>query len=89
MNAHAETTHNDERHYETDYTLFVMVDGNPTQPPLATTQGHNENGYHGTGSTLTVHPGRRQQHHHQVTPRVARSHQTNTNKKQEKEKHKP
>lgn len=33
MNARVETTHDDERHYETDYTIFAMVDGNPTQPP--------------------------------------------------------
>ena len=33
MNARAETTQNDESHYETDYTIFVMIDGNPSQPP--------------------------------------------------------
>lgn len=57
MNARAETTHDDERYYETDYTLFVMVDGNPTQLPLATMQGYDENGYYGTGFTLTVRRG--------------------------------
>ena len=36
MNAHVETTHSDERYDETDYTIFVMVDGNETQLPLAT-----------------------------------------------------
>ena len=34
-----------------------MVDGNPTQLPLATMQGYDENGYYGTGFTLTVHRG--------------------------------
>lgn len=57
MNARVETTHDDERYYETDYTIFVMVDGNPTQLPPATMQGYDENGYYGTGFTLTVHRG--------------------------------
>lgn len=35
-------------------TLFVMVDGNPTQLPLATVRGDNGNGYYGTGFTLTA-----------------------------------
>ena len=38
------------------YTIFVMIDGNPTQLPLATMQGYDENGYYGTGFTLTVRP---------------------------------
>lgn len=58
MNARVETTNDDERYYETDYTLFVMVDGNPTQLPPATTQeGYDENGYYGTGFTITVRRG--------------------------------
>lgn len=32
-NARVETTHSDERYYETDYTIFVMIDGNPSHPP--------------------------------------------------------
>lgn len=36
------------------YTLFVMVDGNPTQLPLATVRGDNGNGYYGTGFTFTA-----------------------------------
>lgn len=36
------------------YTLFVMVDENPTQLPLATVRGDNGNGYYGTGFTLTA-----------------------------------
>lgn len=36
------------------YTLFVMVDGNPTQLPLATVRGDNGNGYYGNGFTLTA-----------------------------------
>ena len=39
MNARVEATQNDERYYETDYTIFVMIDGNPSQLPLATMQG--------------------------------------------------
>ena len=31
------------------YTLFVMVDGNPHQLPLATIRGDDGNGYYGTG----------------------------------------
>ena len=57
MNARVETTHDDERYYETDYTIFVMVDGNQAQLPLATLRGDDENGYYGTGFTLTVHRG--------------------------------
>ena len=29
-----------------------MIDGNPTQLPLATMQGYDENGYYGTGFTI-------------------------------------
>lgn len=36
------------------YTIFVMVDGNPTQLPLATIRGDDGNGYYGTGFTLTA-----------------------------------
>lgn len=36
------------------YTIFVMVDGNPTQLPLATVRGDDGNGYYGTGFTLTA-----------------------------------
>ena len=56
MNARVETTHNDERYYETDYTIFVMIDGNPSQLPLATMQGYDENGYYGTGFTIYARP---------------------------------
>lgn len=56
MNAHVETTHDDERYYETDYTIFVMIDGNPSQLPLATMQGYDENGYYGTGFTIYARP---------------------------------
>lgn len=56
MNARVETTHDDERHDETDYTIFVMIDGNPTQLPLATMQGYDENGYYGTGFTIYARP---------------------------------
>jgi len=56
MNARVEATQNDERYYETDYTIFVMIDGNPSQLPLATMQGYDENGYYGTGFTIYVRP---------------------------------
>lgn len=36
------------------YTIFVMVDGNPTQLPLATVRGTDGNGHYGTGFTLTA-----------------------------------
>ena len=56
MNARVETTQNDERYYETDYTIFIMIDGNPTQLPLATMQGYDDNGYYGTGLTIYARP---------------------------------
>ena len=56
MNARVEATQNDESYYETDYTIFVMIDGNPSQRPLATMQGYDENGYYGTGFTIYVRP---------------------------------
>lgn len=36
------------------YTIFVLVDGNPSQLPLATIRGDDGNGYYGTGFTLTA-----------------------------------
>lgn len=56
MNARVETTNDDERYDETDYTIFVMINGNPTQLPLATMQGYDENGYYGTGFTIYARP---------------------------------
>ena len=56
MNARVEATQNDESYYETDYTIFVMIDGNPSQLPLATMQGYDENGYYGTGFTIYARP---------------------------------
>lgn len=56
MNARVEATHDDESYYETGYTIFVMIDGNPSQLPLATMQGYDENGYYGTGFTIYVRP---------------------------------
>ena len=92
MNARAETTHDDERYYETDYTIFVMVDGNPTQLPPATTQGYDENGSYGTGFTLTVHRGAGS-NTATKQPRAWRAHTKQnrppTTKRERKEKHKP
>lgn len=58
MSARVETAQNDERYDETNYTIFVMVEGNPTQLPLATMQGYDENGYYGTGFDLYVSPAK-------------------------------
>lgn len=38
------------------YTIFVMVDGNQTQLPLATLRSDDGPGAYGTGFTLTVRP---------------------------------
>ena len=56
MNARVETTQNDERYHETDYTIIVIIDGNPTQLPPATLRGDDDNGYHGTGFTTYARP---------------------------------
>ena len=56
MNAHVETTQSDERYDETDHTIFVMIDGNQTQLPLATMQEYDESGYYGTGLTIYARP---------------------------------
>lgn len=89
MNTHVEHSRDDNYHdgYEV-YTIFVMVDGNQTQPPSPPCEA---TGTRRIRHRLHTHrtPGHRQQHRHQATPRVARSRQTNTSKKQEKEKHKP
>lgn len=44
----------DDKEAPSVYTIFVMVDGNPTQLPLATVRGSDGNGYYGTGFTLTA-----------------------------------
>ena len=44
----------DDKEPPSVYTIFVMVDGNPTQLPLATVRGDDGNGYYGTGFTLTA-----------------------------------
>ena len=62
MNTRIETTQNDEHHYETDYTIFIMIDRNPTQLPLATMQGHDENGYYSTGLTIYARPASSDHH---------------------------
>lgn len=58
MNARVETTQNDERYDETNYNIFVMIDGNPTQLPLARLQGYDDNGYYGTGFNLFIRPAK-------------------------------
>lgn len=58
MSARVETAQNDERYDETNYTIFVMIDGNPTQLPLAIMQGYDESGYYGTGFDLYIRPAK-------------------------------
>lgn len=55
MSAHVGYDEDDEAALSV-YTIFVMVDGNPSQLPLATVRGDDGNGYYGTGFTLTVRP---------------------------------
>jgi hypothetical protein len=55
MSAHVEYSQDDN--YSAGcyiYTIFVMVDGNPTQLPLATIRGDDGPGGYGTGFTLTA-----------------------------------
>ena len=55
MSAHVGYDEDDEAALSV-YTIFVMVDGNPSQLPLTTVRGDDGNGYYGTGFTLTVRP---------------------------------
>lgn len=55
MSAHVE--HSQDNNYSAGceiYTIFVMVDGNPHQLPLATIRGADGPGGYGTGFTLTA-----------------------------------
>ena len=55
MSAHVE--HSQDNNYSAGceiYTIFVMVDGNPHQLPLATIRGDDGPGGYGTGFTLTA-----------------------------------
>lgn len=58
MNAHVEYNQDDNYadSYEI-YTIFVMIDGNPTQLPLAILRDDDGPGAYGTGFTLTAHRG--------------------------------
>ena len=57
MNAHVEYSRDDNYSDGWEvYTIFVMVDGNQTQLPLATLRGDDGPGAYGTGFTLTVRP---------------------------------
>ena len=58
MNAHVEYSQDDNYAdgYEI-YTIFVMIDGNQTQLPLAILRGDDGPGAYGTGFTLTVRRG--------------------------------
>lgn len=58
MNARVEYSQDDNYvdGYEV-YTIFVMIEGNQTQLPLATLRGDDGPGAYGTGFTLTVRRG--------------------------------
>lgn len=55
MSAHVEYSQDDNYSAGCEiYTIFVMVDGNPHQLPLATIRGDDGPGGYGTGFTLTA-----------------------------------
>ena len=55
MNANVEHAQDDNYHDGHEaYTIFVTVDGNQTQLPLARLRGDNGPDAYGTGFTLTV-----------------------------------
>ena len=62
MNAHVENNQDDDGYLTNDadgwetYTIFVMIEGNQTQLPLATLRGDDGPGAYGTGFTLTARP---------------------------------
>lgn len=58
MNAHVEYSRDDNYVDGCEvYTIFVMVEGNQTQLPLATLRGDDGPGAYGTGFTLTARLG--------------------------------
>ena len=58
MNAHVEYSRDDNYADGWEvYTIFVMIDGNQTQLPLARLRGDDGPGGYGTGFTLTVRRG--------------------------------
>lgn len=58
MNAHVEYSRDDNYADGWEvYTIFVMIDGNHTQLPLATLRGDDGPGAYGTGFTLTARRG--------------------------------
>lgn len=58
MNAHVEYSRDDNYHDGWEvYTIFVMIEGNQTQLPLATLRGDDGPGAYGTGFTLTARRG--------------------------------
>ena len=56
MNAHVKYEWNEDAEMRETYTIFVMIEGNQTQLPLATLRGDDGPGGYGTGFTLTVRP---------------------------------
>lgn len=58
MSARVDSSESADRYDETNYTIFVMIDGNPTQLPLATMQGYDDSGYYGTGFDLYIRPAK-------------------------------
>ena len=58
MNAHVEYSQdNNYADGREAYTIFVMIDGNHTQLPLARLRGDDGPGAYGAGFTLTVRRG--------------------------------
>ena len=58
MNAHVEYSRDDNYADGWEvYTIFVMIEGNQTQLPLATLRGDDGPGAYGTGFTLTARRG--------------------------------
>lgn len=58
MNTHIEYNRDDNYHDGWEvYTIFVMIEGNQTQLPLATLRGDDEPGAYGTGFTPTARRG--------------------------------
>lgn len=56
MNAHVKYEWDEDAEMRETYTIFVMVEGNTSQLPLATLRGDDGPGGYGTGFTLTVRP---------------------------------
>lgn len=56
MSAHVKYEWDEDAEMRETYTIFVMVEGNQTQLPLASVRGDDGPGGYGTGFTLTARP---------------------------------